>query len=224
MIQSDILGLILVYGYVAFLLVFTEKIVAKKYPLVSRKILHILVGNIAFFLPVFQTREIMVFVAAGPFIVFTFLMSSYSPIKSMRGKTSEAGHGFGLVYYAIAWTVLAYFFFNHKEIIAIGILAMSYGDGFASLIGIKYGKRKYKVFGDQKSIVGSFTMMVFTFVTIIIALLYYSISFPETMLVSLVGIAALSAVVEGVTPKGLDNLSVPFVTALLYFIVQGVAL
>ncbi|MCX6665292.1 MAG: SEC59/DGK1/VTE5 family protein [Euryarchaeota archaeon] len=224
MIQNDLLGLILVYGYVAVLLFFTEKIVAKKYPLISRKILHILVGNIAFFLPVFQTREIMAFAAAGPFIIFTFLMSPYSPIKSMRGKTSEAGHGFGLVYYAIAWTVLAYFFFDNKEIIAIGILAMSYGDGFASLIGIRYGKRKYKVFGDQKSYVGSLAMALFTFGTIIIALLFYRISFSQTLVLYIVGIAIVSAIVEGVTPKGLDNLSVPFVTALLYGLMQGVVL
>ena len=224
MIHSDLLGLILVYGYVVVLLVFTEKVVAKRYPLVSRKLLHILVGNIAFFLPIFQTREIMAFVAAGPFILFTFLMSPYSPLKQFRGKTSEAGHGFGLVYYAIAWTVLAYSFFDHMEVIAIGILAMSYGDGFASLIGIRYGKRKYKVFGDQKSVVGSFAMVVFTFITMIVALLFYQISLSQILVLSVLGIAVVSAVVEGVTPRGLDNLSVPFVTALLYWVVQSVVL
>jgi dolichol kinase len=132
MYQSDILGVAAVYIYVAVLILFTEKIFAKRYPVQSRKFLHIMTGNIAFILPLFETREIMAFVAAGPFILFTFLMSPYSPIKSMRGKTSEAGHGLGLVYYAITWTILAYVFFDHREIIAMGILAMSYGDGLAS--------------------------------------------------------------------------------------------
>ncbi|HWR27163.1 MAG TPA: SEC59/DGK1/VTE5 family protein [Candidatus Thermoplasmatota archaeon] len=217
MYQSDLLGVAAVYIYVIALIVFTEKVFSKKYPVQSRKFLHIMTGNIAFILPLFQTREIMAFVAAGPFILFTFLMSPYSPIKSMRGKTSEAGHGLGLVYYAITWTVLAYVFFDHREIIAMGILAMSYGDGLASWIGIKYGERKYTVFKDTKSYVGSITMFVCTFLLLIIALLFYSVPVTGRVVAYLLCIAGVATVVEGITPLGLDNLSVPFVTAVMYW-------
>lgn len=216
MIQSDIAGVALVYIYVVILLIVTEKIL-DKYPEVSRKVLHIMVGNVAFLLPIFQTREIMAFVAAGPFILFTFLMSPYTPIKSIRGKTSAAGHGMGLVYYSITWTILAYLFFDNMVIIAIGILAMSYGDGFASIIGLKFGKAKYKVFGDKKSYVGSFAMFLFTFITTIVAVLYYSVEITSTLLLVLLFISLISAIVEGLTPKGLDNLSVPFVAAFIYW-------
>ena len=217
MLQSDIAGVALVYIYVAVLLIVTEKLL-DKYPKVSRKVLHIMVGNVAFLLPIFQTREIMAFVAAGPFILFTFLMSPYTPIKSIRGKTSAAGDGMGLVYYSITWTILAYLFFDNMVIIAIGILAMSYGDGFASIIGLKFGKTKYKVFGDKKSYVGSFTMFVFTFLATIVAVLYYGISITSTLLLVLLLISFVSAIVEGLTPKGLDNLSVPFVAAFIYWV------
>jgi len=218
-ISNDVIGVVVVYLYVALLLLFTEKILSKKYPLVSRKILHIMVGNIAFLLPIFQTKEIMAFVAAGPFILFTFLMCPYSPIKSMRGKTSQAGHGLGLVYYAIAWMTLAYLFFDHKEIIAVGILAMSYGDGFASLIGVKYGKHTYTIFNDSKSFEGSIAMFFFTFVLFIIALLYYDIPITFLLCFYLLAISLVTTFVEGVTPKGLDNLSVPFINAFLYWFI-----
>ena len=102
--QSDIVGVLSVYLYVAILLLLTEKVISKKYPVMSRKLLHIMVGNVAFLLPIFETRWIMAFIAAGPFIIFTFLMSPYTPIKSIRGKTSSAGHSMGLVYYSITWT------------------------------------------------------------------------------------------------------------------------
>jgi len=222
MYQSDILGVVFVYIYVAVLLFITEKVLSKKYSIESRKILHILTGNIAFILPIFQTKEVMAFLAAGPFILFTFLMSPYSPVKSLRGDTSKSGHGLGLVYYAIAWTFLAYFFFDSKEIIAIGILAMSYGDGFASLIGIKYGKKKYKIFKDVKSYVGSAAMFVFTFFLMIIAILFYQFTSSNItplidMVPSLLIIAGISAIVEGITPLGLDNLSVPLLTAAMYW-------
>ena len=217
MFQSDLVGVAAVYIYVSALIVFTEKVFSKRYPVQSRKFLHIMTGNIAFILPLFVTREIMAFVAAGPFILFTFLMSPYSPIKSMRGKTSEAGHGLGLVYYAITWTILAYAFFDHREIIAMGILAMSYGDGLASLIGIKYGKRKYCVFKDIKSYVGSIAMFVCTFLLLVIALLFYAVPVTTRVVVYLLCMTGVATVVEGITPLGLDNLSVPFVVALMYW-------
>jgi phytol kinase len=217
MFQSDIVGVAAVYIYVTVLIVFTEKVFSKKYPVQSRKFLHIMTGNIAFILPLFETREIMVFLAAGPFILFTFLMSPYSPIKSMRGKTSEAGHGLGLVYYAITWTVLAYVFFDHREIIAMGILAMSYGDGLASLIGIKYGKRKYTVFKDTKSYIGSIAMFLCTFLLLVIAVMFYAELLTTRAVAYLLCIAGVATVVEGITPLGLDNLSVPFVVAVMYW-------
>ena len=218
MIHSDLLGVIFVYVYVSVLLLVTEKILSKKFPLASRKILHILTGNIAFILPLFETREIMAFVAAGPFILFTLLMSPYSPIKSMRGKTSQAGHGFGLVYYVIAWTVLAYLFFDDKVIIAIGILAMSYGDGLASLLGVRFGERKYQVFADVKSFIGSVVMFVCTFLVVIIALVFYQIPLDQRMVIVALCIAWVAALAEGITPLGLDNLSVPFISAALYWL------
>lgn len=218
MINGDIAGVALVYLYVAILLIITEKLL-DKYPEVSRKVLHIMVGNIAFLLPIFVTKEIMAFVAAGPFIFLTFLMSPHTPIKSIRGKTSAAGHGMGLVYYSITWTILAYLFFDNMVVIAIGILAMSYGDGFASIIGTKFGKKKYNVFGDEKSYVGSFAMLIFTFITMIVALWYYNISITFFVLLALIFIALIAAVVEGLTPKGLDNLTVPFVVVFLYWMI-----
>jgi phytol kinase len=217
MYQNDLVGVIAVYVYVIILVLFTEKIFSKKYPVQSRKFLHIMTGNIAFILPLFKTDWVMAFIAAGPFIIFTFLMSPYSPIKSMRGKTSEAGHGLGLVYYAITWTVLAYVFFDHREIIAMAILAMSYGDGLASLIGIKYGQRTYTIFKDTKSFVGSISMFICTFLLLIIALLYYSEPVTGRIVAYLLCMAGMATVVEGITPFGLDNLSVPFVTAVMYW-------
>jgi phytol kinase len=222
-IQNDLAGVALVYIYVAILLLITEKILSK-YPWVSRKILHIMTGNIAFLLPIFQTREVMAFLAAGPFILFTFLMSPHSPIKSIKGKTSEAGHEMGLVYYAITWTILAYVFFDNMVVIAVGILAMSYGDGFASLLGAKFGKRKYRVLGDEKSYVGSAIMFTFTFIIMIIAVIIYKMFFSYEVTITyeflaiLAGISLIVAVVESITPKGLDNLSVPFVISILYWI------
>jgi dolichol kinase len=221
MLSGDILGLIIVYGYVAFLLFISEKILYK-YKVLSRKFLHIMVGNVMFILPIFETRFAMTFLAAAPFIPLTFLMSPHSPLK-IKDRISSSGHGLGLVYYAISWTVLAFLFFDKPWIIAVGIAAMSYGDGMASLIGTRFGKRKYHFFGETKSIEGSVTMYI-TLVSILwIALKYYNYLFSSTAIVPmnyliLIFVPLVATFFEAVTPKGLDNLTACFSATILYYL------
>jgi len=212
MISGDVTGLILVYSYVLVLLFISEKILAK-YPLFSRKFLHIMVGNVFLLLPLFETRWVMAFLAAAPFIALTFLVSPYSLLKVVSG-TSATGHGLGLVYYSISWTILAFIFFDTPEIIAIGIVAMSYGDGFASLIGTKYGKHGYKILGDYKTVEGSLTMFIVICIMGLVVLLYYHA--PLNILL-IIAIAVSAAFIEGITPKGLDNLTVSFLASFIYY-------
>ncbi len=213
MLSGDVLGVISVYVYVLILVLLSEKIL-KNYPLFSRKFLHIMVGNIFLLLPIFETRIAMAFFAAAPFIFITYLMSPLSPLD-IGSNTSSTGHGLGLVYYSISWTFLAFFFFDHLEIIAVAIVAMSYGDGFASLVGIKYGKMRYNIFGDEKSLEGSITMFLVTSFTVLIVLIYYD-SVPSNLLVIPL-IVSIATITEGIVPRGLDNLSIAFTTAIFYY-------
>ncbi len=206
MTTSDFIGLLFVYGYVAILLLISEKAI-NKHPRFSRKFLHIMVGNILFILPLFDTWWVITFLAAAPFIPLTYLMSPYSPLK-IRDGLSSSGHGLGLIYYAISWTVLAFLFFDQPWVIAVGIAAMSYGDGIASLVGERIGKRKYNIFGDSKSIEGSLAMFLVLIATLWIVLSYYTV-LPSNFIIIPV-IALVATVLEGITPKGLDNLTACF--------------
>lgn len=212
MMNNDILGLALVYSYVAIVLFIGGNI---QKPNFSRKFIHIMVGNIIFILPVFKTWWVMTFLAAAPFIPLTFLISPYSPIK-MEHKVSSYGHGLGLVYYSISWTLLALLFFDRPWIIGIGIAAMSYGDGLASLIGEKYGRRKYNVLGDVKSVEGSLAMFITLLITLPLILLYYvqPIEWPIIF-----AIAAMATMIEGVTPKGLDNITACMGSVAVYLLI-----
>lgn len=225
MLSGDLLGLIIVYGYVAILLFISEKIL-NKYKVLSRKFLHIMVGNILFILPLFETRWVITLLAAGPFIPLTFLMSPYSPLK-FKDKISSSGHGLGLVYYAISWTVLAFLFFDKPWIIAVGIAAMSYGDGMAALIGTRYGNTKYHIFGETKSIEGSVTMYISLIFIMWISLHYYNFIYPNVNLLPInyivLSIVPLVATIfEAITPKGLDNLTACFSATLVYYFLMRV--
>ncbi|MDD3986031.1 MAG: SEC59/DGK1/VTE5 family protein, partial [Methanobacterium sp.] len=167
----------------------------------------IMVGNVIFILPLFTNQYIITFLAAAPFILLTFLMSPYSPIK-LHDQISASGHGLGLVYYSISWTFLAFFFFNQPVIIAVGIVAMSYGDGMAALIGENFGKHKYQIFGDRKSFEGSIAMFLVLMVMLTLVLIYYNVPILTIVIIPIVALVA--TIFEGITPKGLDNITACF--------------
>jgi phytol kinase len=60
-------------------------------------------------------------------------------------------------------------------------------------------------------------MFVCTFLLLIIALAFYSELLTTRTIAYLLCMAGVATIVEGITPFGLDNLSVPFVTAVMYW-------
>ena len=96
---------------------------------------------------------------------------------------------------------------------SIGIVAMSYGDGFAPLIDNIYGSRTYKIFQDTKSMEGSIAMFFFTIFMGGVALAYYG---QKINLPVIAGVALIATIVEAITPKEADNLTVSLASALLY--------
>ena len=220
MIFSDILALIIVYIYVILVFVIAE-LVLKTKPEVSRKFLHIMVGNMIFAMPFFADPWTMVWFLTLPITVVLFFLTEYSPIK-IENSVTESGHALGLFFYAAIWTILIAVFSKQLWIVALAIVPMVYGDGFAALIGQKFGKIKYTVFGGTKSLEGSLTMFVITTVmSVFVWMVFTSIGYPmpEFNLVYIIAISAVATVCEALSYGGIDNLSVPTITSILYYLI-----
>ena len=229
MIFSDILALIIVYVYVAVIFVVAE-LVLKTRPEVSRKFLHIMVGNMIFAMPFFSDPWVMVWFLTLPITIVLFFLTEYSPIK-IENSVTESGHALGLFFYAGIWTILiaVYSMLSPANdpkffiwIVALAIVPMVYGDGFAALIGQKFGKVKYTVFGGTKSLEGSLTMFVVTTVmSVFVWMVFTTIGYPmpNFNLLAILGISAVATVCEALSYGGIDNLTVPALTAILYYLV-----
>ncbi len=229
MIFFDILALIVVYIYVAIIFVVAE-MVLKTRPEVSRKFLHIMVGNMIFAMPFFSDPWVMVWFLTLPITIVLFFLTEYSPIK-IENSVTESGHALGLFFYAGIWTLLIAIFATiapagdpkyYIWIVALAIVPMVYGDGFAALIGQKFGKVKYTVFGGTKSLEGSLTMFVITTVmSVFVWMVFTSIGcvMPEFNIVYIIAISAVATVCEALSYGGIDNLSVPAITSILYYLV-----
>ena len=226
---ANVILLLLCYVYVLFIIFVSGKMdkflhVSRK---ASRKFLHAMIGNLPFIIPFFTSNMYPVLVAA-PFILVTFFASPYFPLKTatkkLRGLAdiTEEGHHLGLIFYAVSYTLLALFFASEPYVIAAGILPMAYGDAAASMVGERYGRRKYRLIAN-KSLEGSAAMFLTSFLSFSISLaffsLLYSFSVFDEILVAIT-IAAVATLVEGFSPMGFDNLTVPAFSALTFVLLS----
>lgn len=227
---ANILLMLLCYGYILFIIFVSSKLhkIRRISQKASRKFLHMIIGNLPLIIPFFTANIYPVLVAA-PFILVTFFASPYSPFKNiskrLKGLTdlTEEGHPLGLVFYAVSYTVLAFFFASKPSVIAAGILPMAYGDSAASIIGEKYGRRRRKLIAG-KSLEGSMAMFFASFLSFTFSLIFFSALYQfsvfEKILQAII-VAAIATLVERVSPVGFDNLTVPFFGALTFLLLDG---
>lgn len=226
----NILLMLFCYVYILILILVSSKMdkllnISRKS---SRKFLHIMIGNLPFVIPFF-TLNMFPTLIAGSFILVTFLASPYSPFdnigRRLKGLAdiTEEGHQLGLVFYAISYTFLALFFTPKPYVIAAGILSMAYGDAAASMVGEKYGRRKYKL-AAEKSLEGSAAMFLVTFASFSASLAFFSVLYPLSLIDKILpalAVATIATLVEGFSPMGFDNLTVPAFSVLTFLMYGG---
>jgi phytol kinase len=194
----------------------------------SRKFLHAMIGNLPLIVPFFASTIYPILIAAS-FILITFLASPHSPFKISRfgfrglSELTEEGHTSGPLFYAISYTFLALFFASKPHIMAAGILPMAYGDCAAWMVGERYGRRMYSLFAE-KSFEGTAAMFLANFLSCTLSLLYFSALYPLPIpdrIPLALAVAVVATFVEGVSPVGFDNLTVPVSAALTFLLLGG---
>lgn len=222
--EGDILGLVGVYGYV--LCVIGISYILRDKVRSPRKVVHVLTGGIVFFWWSFDTRLVMAGLAAFPFVPLLILATPKSPVKFLRnsplGARSSEGHPYGLVMYAVSWTIIAYALFDDLIAASIAIASMSFGDGMGELIGRRYGTHRYF---PHRSVEGSAAVFSSTLISILVLFWFYTeiISYaggtiPYFSIPFAASIAGLVALIEALTPGSIDNLLIPLVIA---FVLHG---
>ena len=182
----------------------------------SRKFIHVGVSNWWIIAMIFFDNNIYAAIVPGLFVIVNYISYKKQVFKAMERDGSKKD--LGTVYFALSLLILALITFRNTEfsyIGALGILTMGYGDGLAAVVGVKYGKRKFRIFGNEKSLEGSLTMFIFAFIVSLIIL--YTFNPVNAVLFSLI-IALFSTSFEALSPYGLDNLTVPLGTSLIYYL------
>jgi phytol kinase len=224
--ESDFIGLAASYTFAASLLVVGEALLRLfgLHPDLTRKVIHIGAGMWVFGVLVLFDRWEIGILPFATFILLNYVFYRYRLLKSMDASSSSPG----TVYFAISVTLLFGLLWrpdgpvDRAPIAVAGVMAMTWGDSLAALIGKRYGQHQYQVGKSCRTWEGSAAMFLGSTIAMFLVLLLLpgSALSPTSVPIgtgaafgtALIG-AACATVAEAVSPHGTDNLSVPLVAA-----------
>ncbi|NJR65426.1 MAG: phosphatidate cytidylyltransferase [Leptolyngbyaceae cyanobacterium CRU_2_3] len=183
-------------------------------PEVVRKAVHIGTGNIILLAWWLKIPAWVGMSASAVFSVVTILSLS---LPILPGINSVGRKSLGTFFYAVSiGALIALFWQGYPQYAAIGILTMAWGDGLAALVGQRWGKHLYQVWGMQKSWEGSLTMGLASYAISTLVLLGVQGNCWQTWLIP-AAVAFLAVGLEAVSTLGIDNLTVPLGSAIAAF-------
>ena len=183
----------------------------------TRKFIHIAVGMWAFgTVWLFESRTFAII----PPLAFIFINAySYWQGTFQAMETGEKGK-LGTVYFPLSFVIIVWFLWDQPHLLVASLMPMTWGDALAAVIGQRIGRRKYSVLGSTRSIEGSSIMFLASWVATLAALVLLA---PENIQISTaLGISAATAfgaaLVEAISPWGVDNLTVPTASVAILFL------
>jgi len=215
------IGEIVSFVYIALVIV-CAKLFERKGKEVSRKFIHIMLGNWWIIAMIFFDN--VWFASFGPalFVIINYISYKKNLIKVMEREQQD---GFGTVYYALSLLILAVLSFGIYKNPVLGLiptLVMAYGDGFAAIVGKNLKSKRYKLSDTKKSFAGSLTMFLIALIFIGGYLIYTHTDVFWTgthwPLISIM-MAFIVTAVEAFSGKGWDNITVPISTVLLIILI-----
>lgn len=213
--MNNYLGLLYSLLYFAIIFFFALNIKTKnaEHP---RLFFHIMSAN-WFFIAQYTIESKWIAMSVPAFLfLFHYINNRISFLPKLSSTSSYSRNGFLFTY--LSMMILIYFTFDATDlrfVAGMGLLALGYGDGLASLLGMRFGKHHYTIFKGQKSIEGSLVMFIST---IIVLSIYLNALAGINPFLSIVSIATLATLSEAISPYGLDNLFIPILSSLLYYI------
>lgn len=176
---------------------------------VGRKLAHVSSAVTAAALPLVLPFPAIAGLAAAfvPFMILSRRCQLFPVLHSAERST------FGEIYFPLG-VLAAALLVPDGPAYSFGVLVMGIGDALASLIGQRFGRKEYRVFGAMKTYLGSAALLATTLVLgVLTAAILVGISGNVVLIV--IGIAAVITIEEGVFGGGADNVVLPVTAAAL---------
>lgn len=195
----------------------TLKIVDNKHKMdkeIKRKIFHMSMGIVISMFPfVFESAY-----SVGVLGICSIVLLNIFRMKKFKSNMGNALYSverksFGESYFAIAMFLIFYLSKGDIALYIIPMLILTFSDTVAALIGKSYGKKKVtRLNEDAKSLEGTMSFFVVSFIiTLIGLLLFTTVGRIEMLLIALI-IGFNVAVIEMISHTGNDNVFIPLTT------------
>jgi len=174
----------------------------------ARKFIHIAAALVISIWPFFMSFRAIRFISVA--MVAVILLSRWFNI--FKGIHSVERRTMGDIFFPASVFVIA-MITSSDWVFMAAILHLGLADGMAAVVGDRALKYRYKVFGESKSLAGSFTFWVFSVLITGFVVAFgplHFVGFGPTILL-LLPIAATA--VESISVRGTDNLFVPLLVA-----------
>jgi len=200
------------FAYVILILMLAKKAEGKGWtsPFVTRKLVHLCVGS--WILPTFFLFDHWFMAIVPPFcFIWANLALERKRFFSFEGKEK----GYGAVYFPISFVLLLTLFWEGslRAYASLGGLAMAWGDPLAALVGKRWGRHRYSTGGAQKSFEGSLAMLGGSFAACGVSFLLFQGGTLKEILIQSTLLATFATLMESISSRGLDNLTVPLGSA-----------
>ena len=209
-------GFILIYIFIIFFLSIIYKRYNPNNKEALRKIIHIGIGPLiplAKFLDVDQTSALY-FTGLISFLTFiNYQFKLFPNIEDIDRKS------YGTLFYCLSLFILIFLFWNKdpNSLIA-GFFVMTFGDGFAGLIGKNFQSKSWYFLNQKKSFFGTMTMFVVSLI-VVFSLSYFQ---KYSLNINIFTIAFISTILEQCSIFGIDNFIVPISAAFCFnFFITG---
>lgn len=175
---------------------------------IARKLIHIAAGSFAAFMPFWLSYEWIAVLSVGA--IGLSLFNHYH--RFFKAGLDVKRRSLGDLLFAVAILICA-LVQPDKWIFAAAILHVSLADGLAAIVGTYLGHYHgsyYKVLRQQKSVIGSATFLLTSFVILAVAITMGEGFVADTgTLVMLVLLPIFTTLAEGLGVYGMDNLLLP---------------
>ena len=178
----------------------------------TRKVVHVGGGAISLFLPSHVASPWTVLVLAVATAGFILAGRRWGFLRCVHGVNRKSR---GSEYYPVAMFLVFLLAHEHPWLYAASILVLAAADGAAALIGTRYGRIRYGVEDEEKSLEGSLAFLAVAFVAITVPMLVATDLPLAIVLLSAILVGLLVTAVEAVSLNGGDNLFVPLAVTVV---------
>ncbi|MEO0980037.1 MAG: hypothetical protein AAFY24_22425 [Pseudomonadota bacterium] len=176
----------------------------------QRKAVHVGVGLHAMLLPLLLNREgFLVFAGLACAALFVLRLPGVAADGIGASLHSVQRRSWGDFLFLVAVTLLFVLSAGHPALYTLPIAVLTLSDAAAALVGTKYGQLRFGGDDRIKSVEGSVTFLVVTWIVAVV-ILQFGTEIPRANVIWLATLVALFATyVEADSWRGLDNLFVP---------------